>query len=829
MATAALPAVWGLLAVFLCHYPGSTSADGNSVPGGVAGVAATEVQKRQHQVEAAQTLFAAGSRASADKSYGEAMDNFKAAFETMPEVPAVESQRIAFFKRYQSSAHLFANQLIEEARWAEAEQTLSNVLELAQQGGISVTLIDPDVRKTLGELKNHDDRFNQALSPRHLRDIETVESQLIVAKGYLELGDYDRAERAYHRALNVDPYNEAARHGLEEVERYKMNYYDAARDHTRAKKLAEVSAAWESPVPPIFVDDSEIGEVSEVAGGGKVMLEKKLRDIVIPSLEFNNARLADVIEFLVQKSQELDTLEPDPLKKGVNIIVDSSGSLNGEDLSQSVVSIRLSRVPLGVALKYVAQKVGMKYRVDQFAVTVIPESVSENTGMVTETFEVPPGFLNPEGAGGGAAGPTDPFSTTQESAGNLVKRIDAQTFLTNNGVVFPDGSYAKFISATSRLVVRNTPQQMETVRNLVQSARDSGEKLAKISIRMISVKDVVLRQLGMDFLLGPSNLGGSTPRVFAAGGTDGNVAVPTDPANFPFVSPNGAPVGMNPVTSGLRMGDLATNQSIEDVINRDNPTAATGRAPGTFAISGVFTDPQFQSVFRLLSQQKGVDTMCNIHVTTKPGQLARVEQVREFIYPTEYDPPEIPNETGVIPDGANRRLVGESTGLFPATPATPTAFETRNLGKVVEVEPTVSQDNKTVNLNITADFTDFVGFINYGTPIRNARFRLADGTPSTVTENRILMPVFDVTKETTNVSVWDGQTVAIGGLHQNAITDGEDKVPYLGDLPVLGSAFRSSTRDTTRQAVVIFVSVRLIDPGGNPINPSLRDVEFAGQ
>lgn len=830
MAKAVFPATWGLLVAFLCQMPDIASADGNEIPGGVAGMAASEVQARQKRVEAAQTLFAAGTRASADKSYGEAMDNFKAAFETVPDVPLLESQRLAFFKRYQSSAYRFANQLMEEARWAEAEQTLSDVLMLAQQGGIPVAVIDADIRKTLGELKSHDDRFNQALTPRHLRDVETVQSKLIIAKGYLELGDYDRAERAYSQALNVDPYNEAARRGLEEVERYRMDYFDVAYDHNRAKRLAEVRAAWESPVPPVYVDDTEIGEVGEVAGGSKVVLERKLKDIIIPSLEFSNARLVDVVEFLVQKSQELDALEPNPTKKGVNIVIDSSGSSTGEDLSQKTLTVRLTGVPLEVALKYVAQQVGMKYRVDQFAVMVVPASVADDVGLVTETFEVPPGFLNPEGASSGGGGAVaDPFATTTEPTVQLVKRIDAQTFLTNNGVAFPDDGYAKFVSSTSRLVVRTTPQQMETVRNLVQSAKESGDKMAKISVRMISVKDILLHQLGMDFLLGPSNLG-STPRVFASGGTDGNAAIGVNPNDFPFTLPSGVAAGMSPVTSGLRMGDLSTSQTIADVINRDNPTAGgTSRAPGTFAVSGVFTDPQFQMVLRTLSQQKGVDNMCNIHVTVKPGQRARIEQIREFIYPTEYDPPEIPNDVGRIPLGNNVNLIGESTGLFPATPATPTAFETRNLGKVIEVEPTVSEDNKTVNMNITADFSEFVGFINYGTPIRNITFRLADGSPSIVTQNRILMPVFDATKETTNVSVWDGQTVAIGGLHEETITDGEDKVPYLGDLPVLGRAFRSSVENRTKRAMIIFVSVRLIDPGGNPINPTLQDVEIASQ
>jgi general secretion pathway protein D len=219
---------------------------------------------------------------------------------------------------------------------------------------------------------------------------------------------------------------------------------------------------------------------------------------------------------------------------------------------------------------------------------------------------------------------------------------------------------------------------------------------------------------------------------------------------------------------------------------------------------------------------KGSDLLSDSHVVVKPGQIAKIEQVREFIYPTEYDPPEIPNTLGtpIVINGITP--IGDAPLEFPATPATPTAFETRKIGKMIEVEPTVSADNLTVSLNVLMDFTEFSGFINYGTPIRNSNF-LVDGQASVVTPNEILMPVFDAIKETTNVSVWDGQTVAIGGFHGESVTASEDKIPYIGDLPVLGRAFRSSTNQTTKRALTIFVTVRLIDPGGNPINLPVED------
>ena len=795
-------------------------ADGIGVPGGIAGVAAAEAQRRQQRVQAAQTLFTAGSKAYADKSYAEAMDYFKAAFETIPAVPAVEDQRQVFFRRYQVAAYSYAVQLADDALWEESEKTLSDVIALAEAGNLEKSRVDSQVRTMLEDLRRRDDRYNMATTPRHLRNVDAVESKLILAKGYLELGDYDRAEISYNQVLAVDPFSSAARRGLENVERYRMNYYDVAYDHTRSKRIAEVMAGWETPVEPLITGNDALINFDGVTDGGSTRIERKMKEIIVPSLEFNGATLGEVVEFLSQKSQELDASETDPLKRGINIVIDSSGMAEGASPAQLPLSVKLANVPLGVALKYVAQQVGMDYRVDNVAVSVVSSSGAGTGALVSRRYVVPPGFIS--GAGGaaaGAAGPADPFAEpAAEGAGALVERITARKFLEDQGVLFGPGASASYIAATSSLVVRNTDEQLITIDNIVQAARDSGTKMVQISVKIVSVESVAMKQAGLDWLLGQGSIA-SSARTFFSGGTSGNSAVPVSSANFPINGPGG-PVGTHPVTAGLRTGDLGESDGIDNVINRASASPGNQQAPGVFAIAGVFTDPQFQVVLRALSQTKGSDVLSDSHVVVKPGQIAKIEQVREFIYPTEYDPPEIPNSFNVLQNGG-LNISGQDP-VFPATPATPTAFETRRVGKMLEVEPTVAADNRTVSLNVLLDFTDFSGFINYGTPITNSAF-LVNGQPSVVTPNEILMPVFDAIKETTNVAVWDGQTVAIGGFHGESITDSEDKIPYIGDLPVLGRAFRSSTSQSNKRALTIFVTVRLIDPGGNPINLPVED------
>ena len=58
----------------------------------------------------------------------------------------------------------------------------------------------------------------------------------------------------------------------------------------------------------------------------------------------------------------------------------------------------------------------------------------------------------------------------------------------------------------------------------------------------------------------------------------------------------------------------------------------------------------------------------------------------------------------------------ETVGTTPVTPTTPTAFETRNTGVTLEVEPVVGPDGVTIDLNLVPQVVEFEGFINYGSP-----------------------------------------------------------------------------------------------------------------
>ena len=104
----------------------------------------------------------------------------------------------------------------------------------------------------------------------------------------------------------------------------------------------------------------------------------------------------------------------------------------------------------------------------------------------------------------------------------------------------------------------------------------------------------------------------------------------------------------------------------------------------------------------LVAQGKAtiVETML---CSAKHGQKSKSESIEEFTYPTEYEPPQIPahpsNGTGI--------MISEPHD--PAVGPTASAWETRNLGSTLEIEPRLSDDNRTINLRLTPEIVYHVG------------------------------------------------------------------------------------------------------------------------
>ncbi len=761
------------------------------VAGAVSGAVEGEVMRRQGQIFEAEKRIVAGDDLLAAKDFSGAVAKYAEAYNGLTPSPTSARIRAVARNRFASASTQYAEQLIAEAEFAEAGQVIDRVLDrevapdFAPARKIKSRLADPEW-------------YNKARSPEHQKDVAEVRRLLGLGEGAMRLADFDAAEGYYASALRIDRYNTAARRGMAEAEHAVIGYLKTARDHTRLRMLRKVDEVWETEIEI----SNAFGVGSGPQGGSDLdSIDQKIQTMILERVEFDDATIEEVVDFLTAKSKQLDVTG-----KGINFVLNLDPA--DQVARNARVNLSLRNVPLAEVLKHVTQDTGTSFRADAFAVKIVSRSLS-STAMATKTFRVPPDFLDTVAVAADGAGVDDPFATNAAAAGRglQIKRLGPKELMMKRGVTFPPGASAFLGRGGTSLVVRNTVPNLELIEAVVDAAFTDVPLQVEVHVTMIDITTNELNELGFDWLLGQFNAPGSN-RVFGGGGTFGNSATTGATtervSEFPFVQPGAnVPLGANPLTAGLRSGNQA-NQS--DAIDRillqgQNGVLASSsslRAPALFGVAGPFTDPQFQVVVRGLSQSKDLDVVTRPSIVTRSGQRAVVDMIREFPYPTEYDPPEIPQNFGS--GGSTGGLGASSAASFPVTPAHPTAFEVRSLGTHLEVEPVIGPDNFTVELNLALELVRFEGFVNYGSPI-NVAATNALGMPEnvTLTENRILQPVFRTTRENTSIGVWDGATVIIGALYEERSTDVEDKVPLLGDVPFFGRFFRSQGLDRVQR------------------------------
>ena len=144
------------------------------------------------------------------------------------------------------------------------------------------------------------------------------------------------------------------------------------------------------------------------------------------------------------------------------------------------------------------------------------------------------------------------------------------------------------------------------------------------------------------------------------------------------------------------------------------------------------------------------------------------------------------------------------------------------LGPVLDVIPYVLSDGFTVNLTIIPTLTEFVGYDNPNSVLPPGTLTPIPGAVLVPT----ILPRFRVRQVVSTVNIWDGQTVALGGLISENVISLKDKIPVLGDIPFVGRFFRSESKNTQKKNLIIFVTPTIIDPAGNRMH-SEDEMPFA--
>lgn len=778
-------------------------------------LAQAELQRRAASAGEARILLQKGDEAYEAARWADAVAAYSGARDLLPDAPATAALRSAATERLVQAS---VEQARQQSRMGDVKGAGESVDRVLDESVSPDDLLALEMREQL----NDPIRTNPAATLEHTADVEEVRMLLYKAQGFKDLGEFDQSFQVFEEVLRVDPANKAARRGMEEVARHRADYARAAYDETRAALMSQVDGAWELQVRPIEGDPAEL-EPGGATGTGRMLMSNKLERIILPVVDFDGVNIQEALDFLRQQSIQLDTFELDPANRGINFVLEIGGpdSESSKRILGTEINLQLKSVPLSQVLKYINDITRTIHVPQDWAVAIRPAG-ADSTDMITRTYQVPPDFLTSGGVAGGEGAAADvPFAGDGAAEGVIPQRLSAEEVLKQQGVTFPEGATASYNAGNSTLRVFNTSTGHALIEQIVEAVASTEPAMVLVEVKMIRTQERVLKELGFDWLLGEFSLGGSglTP------GTPGGVLSGGDlnPGNFFDVA---LPPGENfrrALTSGNRSGNEAIiGDSIDDLILEQQQGFSRGaqRAPGILWANGRLNNTDVTMLMRGLNQKKGVDLVVSPSTVTRSGQQSKIEIIREFIYPTEYEPPELPNtiSTPVLVNVVTGEVRNGTPPLVPITPATPTSFETRPVGVVLDVLPTVSADRYYVDIALNPSVTDFDGFINYGTPITSSAPSTLTGGSSVVeiTPNQILMPVFSVMKTETNLTIADGSTLVIGGMLQEKVQKVQDKTKILGDLPIFGRMFQSEAYAPVRTAVVFLVTVKVVDPTGKP-------------
>jgi type IV pilus assembly protein PilQ len=322
----------------------------------------------------------------------------------------------------------------------------------------------------------------------------------------------------------------------------------------------------------------------------------------------------------------------------------------------------------------------------------------------------------------------------------------------NSSLLSERGSVA-IDERTNTLLLQDTSERLADIRRLV-STLDIPVRQVLIEARIVIVNDDYSRELGVRF---------GAQAAFMHGGRDGagvvganNFVTEDDDISIsPFPERNPA-TGLPPV-------DVETSFQLPDPIERYMVNLPVANPAGRLALTLLDSDYIVDLELSAAQAEGRGEIISSPRLITANQREATIEQGVEIPYQES-----------------------SSSG------ATTTQFKKAVLS--LKVTPQITPDNRVI-LDLTVA-KDSVGQL------------VASATGGFV-------PSIDTREIVTQVLVNDGQTVVLGGILETERRDAETKVPWLGDVPVLGHLFKTTSKTDNKDELLIFVTPRILREGAS--------------
>jgi len=695
-----------------------------------------------------------------------------------------QSNTAGFYKRARTGVakSLAARALAKEKDGKKAEATA--LMKQAADMDPNNRAVAQESAKMQESVNLESDPFqgNPAATADLVEKTKEIKRLLALGDQLTVTGQYVEARKRLDDVLRIDPYNQAARKKIERIEEDRILAANKRYAASREKALAEVTEAWAPPLPA-KTDSTKTRATGSAKASHAAEILKSLATIKIPELVFNEKPIREAVQDLQRLSEQND-----PEKKGLNFVLRLPPSIEGRDPEAASVSLELRDVTLQTALKYLCEQIrgGEKLRVEveDNAVFLLP--VTETGGeLETRSYNLPPSLI----ANLGVA--TESLKSANEDPKELGRRIlesiGADTKIANSSqVCFRD---------TGKMVVRNTPNELSKIEQRIRDAQgEPAQKQFEVETKFLSFTENDVKNFTFNLQM------------------NGNTSIPAPGVPGMPYTPQTASGGTDGLrgTSGFSPGGGSLT-ALQNLLDSTYPQYASNQVGVNASVFG----RGFAAMLQLLQNAIGKDLVAAPRVTLADGKQSKIVISRRMYYPTSYTAPQIPqNDSG--------------TGSGFVLPSNPTGFEPRDIGTTLEVKGESTAIPRAVDLDFTNLLVeDFEGFIDYGSQISSVDFGqqatdlTAEVLPVTtvVGQAPYLVPIFSRKSLQTRVRLLDGETVGMGGLISDSVQMVDDKVPMLGDIPMLGRFFRSEASQKIKSNLVIFCTLRIVNTDGTLVFP----------
>ncbi len=874
-----------------CLVFGSVSASAAEVSKADAKAQAKEIVTREENKQDANLAFQKGIACYTQGKYEDAIQHYLKALTIVQNLPVAaqpgeNAAMIEQIRKHISNAYrCWAEDLFKaaqkDAQAQKYEEAIRKCREAAAMYEPCKDIMDKEIARYEDAKRAMEFRTGAAVEsvlPEYADNQNEIQIALQKARAFYKIGRWSDVIEQCRFVYTLDPYNTAA---IDMERRATLKLVEAGKKRKDLAAEAALNEVSWSLVPPVLLSASDAG--SEDGGNAPIQkldpaqnLRSKLNTIKFTKLVFDQTPLNEVIQYLRERSKELD-----PAHEGVNFVLrfndasagaGTSGEGEGEEGEEEsgegeeggegesvfptvtfylgadddgdedgggeapVDSISLEKV-----IEAICQSAGIHYRVEEYAVVIAPENVPLDDNVI-QTFKVDKDVIDSmEGS----------IAEGEEVSEDGEERSPIEIYLKRLGITFNKGAKAVYDVRTNNLIVSNTPEMLARVNDAVKDLAVSNNPQVQIQVKFMEISQKDLEELGFEYFV-------SRPTTYSMDSLNwreekvgqGETILYNTPVYIYSHTLEDAKEGIDFLYS-------PTKQNAETLVphHTKGPTAVTynkgSSATQKWYIAefpdqttghdrhsmtyGANSDGMVRNAMLNPVAFGGEDSLTTIN--DKVFNWSRItdqgHQYEASLHALDQadsaDTLTCPRVTTMVGEEATLKMVttkiyptewteaslDEADGTSVFTPSTPDV-QRDSEGQVDEgIALTVTPQligKDMIDMEMNPMILDFAGWVDYSYQI------VLDGEEW---PNTLKMPIIEVRSIETKVICHDQTTVVLGGIMKDKVSMVDDQYPILGDLPIVGRLFQSKGKGSAKTNLLIFLTASLVSPDGSFVNQYL--------